>query len=178
MGLIHRLVQAHILETNGDNIIAELILPGLGRADIVDTSLGLVWEIKHAGTAPYWREVIATIQAFRYVGGYQAGVYIHGLGHAGEFNGWFLIYWGDYTYKVTYWTPSDGVILYSVKEVARQENANATVYAYDTVTQKRENHSSAQAFLFIPIMGGSGSGYCNSKDYGAWGASKFNYSFI
>lgn len=96
MGFVHRLVQAHIIATGGPNIKAELVLTGLGRADVVDVSLGTVWEVKHAGMFPDVRMREAVDQAVGYIGGEYEDILIVGLGEAGRFEGTFCIACNSY----------------------------------------------------------------------------------
>ena len=161
MGLIHRLVQAHIL-ANNPNLYVELVLPGYGRADVVDVSVGAVWEVKHAGKDPMGRTAIAAAQAAGYVGGVQGGVTVNGLGAAGEFSGSFVIILGENTYCVEYSTPVDGVILYSVADIPRiKVPADCTVYAFDEALNPQKDDALAcvlGGLAFCPA--GAGFGGC------------------
>ena len=139
MGFIHRMVQAHILETGGPNIKAELILTGLGRADVVDVSLGTVWEVKHSGMYPEVRILEALVQAVGYIGGEYEDILIVGLGESGRFEGVFCITCNGYNYEVSYNTPTDGVILYSVKETSNSQEAYAYAYEYVPKTVEQES---------------------------------------
>ena len=169
MGFIHRMVQLDILANSGPEISVELVLPGLGRADIVDTTRGAVWEVKHAGKTPELREWIALAQAVGYIGGEHQGVLIECLGDVGHFQGEFLISCLESTYLVTYCTPNDGVVLYSVKEITglEHEYEHAAIYAYVPKNTKKP-----AVMIQIPalaIAGGPGGLYVDGIYGGTWG---------
>jgi hypothetical protein len=168
MGYVHRMVQLHIRENNR-NISTEWILTGFGRADVVDTTLGVVWEVKHAGKIPEARTTEATLQALSYVGGKHGRTTITGLGEPHAFTGQFHITIEGNLYLVTYETPAPGVILYTVKEVQNNPNeatANAYAHAY-TYSPKNNNERTGVAMLGTIALGfgGGSSRFCFSKDY-------------
>ena len=152
MGFVHRMVQLHIKTTNGTNIQTELFLTGLGRADVVDRSMCVVWEVKHAGKNRYARETIAREQAKRYINGNT----IKDLGPAGRFAGTFCITVGDYIYEVNYDTPQDGVIIYTVKDTQKSPSEYNFHYAYKPDEEKEKKlapiNSNFSAYYFgIPV---------------------------
>lgn len=163
------MVQAHIKATGGPDIKTELVLTGLGRADVVDKSLGVVWEVKHSGMFPDKRMLDAAIQALGYVGGQYEDILIIGLGEADRFEGVFCITCDGHNYEVSYNTPMDGVILYSVQETANQQEEYAYAYAY---IPKMANEDQSAVVGFFGVVGFSGG--VASFD----GAGRNNYSLI
>ena len=161
MGFVHRLVQAHIIETYGPNYSAELILTGFGRADIVSIDNGHVWEVKHAGKTPELRAGVAATQAARYIGGTHGNTLITGLGAAGVFEGSFYILCASDYYQVSYTTPQKGAVLYSVKE---STGYSGEVYAaYVPQKQKKPARNS----LIVGTLGfiaGGGGGFHSAED--------------
>ena len=122
MGFIHKKVEEEIARLSLWTVATEITLTEGGRADLVDRFTGEVWEIKHAGTNPVDRMAKAQEQAERYLG--QKGVGLRGLGiettelgGLGRFNGAFLLMHLHSLYMVTYCTPKEGVVLYSVAEL-------------------------------------------------------------
>ena len=159
-GFVHRMVQLHIISVYGGIFRKELTIEGLKRADIVDTSTGAVWEVKHASTTPEKRITEAQRQAQTYVGGTsKTGTKITHLGEAGAFSGFFYILCQGSYYRVDYWTPQDGAILYSVKE---DSNYSGEAYiAYIPVTERKTSDLAALSglamlgFSFSSSSGGS-----------------------
>ena len=160
-------MQAQILATSGSEIVVELVLPGIGRADVVNTETGRVWEVKHAGKYPELRKLIAAAQAVGYIGGEQHGVLIEALGDEGEFQGEFLVFCVNRYYLVTYNTPMDGVVLYSVEDITGTENAYeyATIYNYNP---KKMPAINLIQLPFLPIAGGPGDLYLDGIYGGTW----------
>ena len=152
MGFIHRLVQSHITAMYGTRYSTEMPLSGFGRADIVDTKIGHVWEVKHAGQFPEVRATIAAAQATTYIGGTNGNTIITGLGAANAFSGYFYIQCINEYYQVTYQTPQKGVVLYSVKQV---ENYNKNPYAV-YVPQEQTNNN--KGTLALGVVGFAGAG--------------------
>ena len=153
MGFIHRAVQLHILSMNSSNIQVEWILTGFGRADVVDVSLGVVWEVKHAGKDRALRETQAKNQAKKYIGGEHDGVIIKDLGAAGRFEGEFCIRIGKYTYEVKYDTPQDGVIIYAVNETKRSITEYNAVYEYiPKISRNDENTQGCTSIVMMTVV--------------------------
>lgn len=127
-GFIHRAVQAHIISTGLFN--KELVLPGIGRADIYDPDTLEIWEIKHGGSTEDMQNQRMQ-DAFNQVNRYATKCTDKPLriGHAGAFTGSFLLNSGNLTYTVTYETPQPGVILYYVQENKRFDRDASFVYA-------------------------------------------------
>lgn len=148
-GFIHRMVQLHILQKYEHPYTKELTLGGFGRADIVDTSTGAVWEVKHASTCPNERAAIAQSQAKGYVGGRHENIKITKLGKAQTFEGSFYILCGDSLYLINYETPLDGAILYSVREVRNNRRRPFAEY----VPKKEFSSSTAQATAALIVAG-------------------------
>ena len=149
MGFIHRMVQVHIKATGGPDIKTELVLTGLGRADVVDKSLGVVWEVKHSGMFPEERMLEAVVQATGYIGGEYKDCFIVSLGESDRFEGTFCITCSGQNYEVKYYTPVDGAILYSVKETTNSKGEYAFVYEYKPKTAPKElDH--CPGFIAVP----------------------------
>ena len=152
MGFVHRMVLLHI-RMNNPNIATELVLTGLGRADVVDPSIGVVWEVKHAGNDPAVRIAEALLQAVGYIGGKQQETTIYGLGEAYRFSGTFFVSVLGTIYQVDYNTPVEGVVLYSVNEVQFRDE-ESTVFVYIPKTKKSENKAKASATKLLRHSGG------------------------
>ena len=124
-GYIHRAVQAHIVFKNSA-IKKELVLPGIGRADIYNPKTYEMWEIKHGGSTSEMkneRRLSADSQVSKYIKGAKEklGLTYH-KGHAGAFNGEFILTCDSVSYLISYDTPANGVILYYVKQLKKQES--------------------------------------------------------
>ena len=180
MGYIHSQVQRHIREHN-PGILTEVVIPKdipyLGktvnlRADIVDAETGFVWEIKHAGANPAGRALAATFQALLYtdsdyVKNGQPGRTTT-LGNPYKFYDQFMVTCIDTDYLVTYYTPSSGVILYTVQEIGdtgEYAHAYAHLPNYVFEPKKKEKMATAvaslstfmaSAFVFSKSFAGSG----------------------
>ena len=150
MGFIHRLVQAEIMANYGGNIHAELILTGFGRADLVDVSTCVVWEVKHAGQNKELRSIIAKAQATKYIGGSYEDIVIVGLGSANAFSGKFIVQCMECYYEVSYTTPDSGVVLYEVQEVNNFQGEPA--YAYYPKKSEQENQvKHGSSYIGVPV---------------------------
>ena len=148
-GFIHRAVQTHILAVYQGSYSKEISLGGFGRADIVDTDQGAVWEVKHASQNPKERALIATAQASGYIGGTNGNVKITTLGEAGAFKGFFYIQCLDCFYRVDYWTPQAGAVLYSVQEEPEYEGSAYIVF----VPRDVKDRSSTGVFIAGLVAG-------------------------
>ena len=85
-----------------------------GRADLFAD--GKVWEVKHKRSS-----ALALPQAISYVGGMTTQKEaITGLGAAGTFEGSFIINCMGESYIVSYYSPTDGVVLYDVQQMESQ----------------------------------------------------------
>ena len=136
-GFIHFAVQVHIALKYGLEYSLEMeckVEKGgqdVGRADIVSTSTGSVWEVKSFNKFDE-----AEAQLARYLGGtaIRTNTHISSLGAAGAFNGTFTIGCGSYYYDVVYFTPWAGTVLYAVSQ-GRKQSSPAELYdfAYEGV---------------------------------------------
>ena len=169
MGFIHRMVQAHIVATGGPDIKTEMVLTGLGRADVVDKSLGVVWEVKHAGKYPDARMFEAAVQAAGYIGGEYEDVLIIGLGEAGRFNGTFCITCRGQNYEVSYNTPMDGVILYTVTETSNQKEQ----YDYSYTYVPKADQETQNGLLCIAAAPAGATGFYGGGSFNGTARSKF-----
>lgn len=139
MGFIHKMVEREIERLSLGTVATEITLSGGGRADLVDRFTGEVWEIKHASTDPAGRAAQAYNQVKGYLG--QEGVGLRGIGikttdfgEEGRFNGAFMLMHGTSLYVVTYCTPSQGVVLYSVAECSlKAAYAYSYLYIYEYI---------------------------------------------
>ena len=128
-------------------------MPGIGRADIVCLSTNEMWEIKHGGsTAAAWNDGInnAIGQLDRYINN-GAGF---SKGRAGAFSGTFSIHMDSRTYLVTYKTPKEGVILYTVGPLQGQQTAPAHAFNYAPYTLYDKDTAYAlapAAFLLVTV---------------------------
>ena len=124
-GYIHRAVQAHIILKNSI-IDKELVLPGIGRADIYNPKTYEMWEIKHGGSTSEMkneRRLSADNQVSKYIQGAKEKLGLtYYKGHAGAFNGEFILTCDSVSYLISYDTPANGVILYYVKQLKKQES--------------------------------------------------------
>ena len=133
MGLVHATVQLDIVANYTGIEIEKWVNDSeevcVGRADVINQA-GHVWEVKHAGKFPALRAEIAQIQAIRYLNKTCAdsGRRVSSLGAAGTFSGTFTLSIGENYYSVSYWTPRDGAILYSVVEISKPDTV--VDYAY------------------------------------------------
>jgi hypothetical protein len=103
-------VEAHIVL--GGLAQKELVLPGVGRADIYKPETGEIWEIKYGGSSEAAQQQNtnkALEQIVRYLNNKEIPLQI---GAAGAFKGEFVLDCGGCYYLITYDTPQDGVILY------------------------------------------------------------------
>ena len=134
-GYIHRRVQERILATGMGSLGMEISVSRSngtkGRADIVNKTTGEVWEIKYANkTNPTSALVLAEKQALSYVGAACniPARKITSLGSAGMFSGTFMVNCLGVTYLVSYVTPSDGVIVYTVDALEQYDYQSDFVY--------------------------------------------------
>ena len=130
-GYIHRAVQAHIIFKN--SIMGkELVLPGIGRADIYNPTTYEIWEIKHGGSTSEMKNeriLSADSQVSRYVQGAKEKLNLsYQKGHAGAFDGNFILTCGSVSYYVTYDTPAAGVILYYIEQLKKPKPNAFAVY--------------------------------------------------
>lgn len=138
-GFVHKMVQKHI-ESNNSGVITETGSKGLGRADVVRTGDGAVWEIKHAGSNPDTRCADAYKQAKKYKDAKcKDGTIVGDPGEAGAFSGTFCISIEGNNYEVNYRTPQEGVILYTVKETTNPADSYAYSYTYVPHAKRKEN---------------------------------------
>ena len=142
-GYIHRAVQAHIV-LKYSMIEKELVLPGVGRADIYKPNTHEIWEIKYGGSSDEMmneRILIADSQVSRYVQGAKEKLdVIYQKGHAGAFAGQFIMTCDSITVLITYDTPAPGVILYYVKQLEKKKSTAFAVYpstAYNYADERR-----------------------------------------
>ena len=161
MGFIHRLVQGHIVASYGSSYSTEVVLEGFGRADIVDTKKGHVWEVKHAGQFPEARACIAKVQALKYIGGSNGNTTITALGAAHAFSGSFYIQCMAEQYHVSYNTPTEGAILYSVQKV---DNQSGEVFAVYAPKKQYENCRGNLALGMVGFVIGYGGRFDFNKD--------------
>ena len=140
-GYIHRAVQAHIVFKNSI-IDKELVLPGIGRADIYNPETYEMWEIKHGGSTDEMmnaRITNADSQVAKYVQLAKERINLpYRKGHAGAFNGEFILTCDSISYLITYDTPAAGVILYYVKQVKKQESSAFAVYPSKEYSYSKE----------------------------------------
>ena len=122
MGFIHRAVQAHIAQNN-PGVKIEARLSTFGRADVLEG--GAIWEIKHAGTDPVGRALIAGAQALGYT---WLNDEVTHLGASGKFSGTLYIQCLQNSYEVKYGTPAPGVILYTVQEIGNYDGEYDAVF--------------------------------------------------
>jgi len=155
-GAIHRAVQLHIIANKAFQ--KELFLAGVGRVDIFCPETHEVWEIKHGGSTiemQMARMTLAENQAKKYMVNYK-GKRLQ-LGHAGAFQGEFLLMCNEILYLITYTTPKPGVILYFVEQ--RQQGFNLFPdYAYNLAERKLEEKTTmafAYAFLGAAFLAGA-----------------------
>jgi hypothetical protein len=133
------------------------------RADVVDTSTGAVWEIKHSSTNTEGRIIQAQTQANGYIGSttIRNKVKITSFGSPGAFSGHFQVEFMKSLYYVSYNTPAPGVILYSVRELPTPEpNYSAYVVTKSSEKTKIEKKpaggvAAVSLPALIPICGGA-----------------------
>ena len=190
-GFIHNCVLDHITGTNGGIskelwLKREVIFPNvgfveiiIGRADLANEE-GAVWEVKHAGQNPDIRIALATAQASFYIGAkcIRNGIVLKGLGNANAFSGKFIInyvYEGIYeSYEVSYDTPSNGVVLYTVKQIKYQETAQ-----YYLANEPAHVKKSEEKPALIPILVPAGLPLGNDASYCGFNyGSGFNNSYV
>jgi RHS repeat-associated protein len=130
-GFIHNAVRDHII---GTTLIfkGELLLPGVGRADIYDPNTNEIWEIKHGGSTEQMQS-LRRVEALTQIGRYKNGAskklnMVLQAGHAGAFIGGFVINCENISYLITYDTPEPGVVLYYVRELKTYEPAASFAY--------------------------------------------------
>lgn len=109
----------------------EHVLSGIGRADIYNPDTHEIWEIKYGGSSDAMkaeRVLLADSQVSRYIKEAMKDLNtIYHKGHAGAFNGQFILCCDSISYLITYDTPKAGVILYYVEQLKKKElNAFAT----------------------------------------------------
>ena len=172
-GLIHRMVQAHIVLNSGGRIASEVNLIKQngkpGRADLLDLSTNTVWEVKHgSGNC-----ALAFGQVTSYLGGTivssKAHGTINGYGSSGAFQDFFWINCLGTTYFVYYYTPQPGVVIYEVNPAKKSMLDEEVDHVYLPKTTKRKDatlvyaisYSVATAVLVVtlartPSMSGGG----------------------
>ena len=130
-GYIHRAVQFHILFMN-NAMGKELTIPGTGRADIYNPNTCEMWEIKYGGSTNEMKNeriLSADSQVSRYVkGANEVFNSPYQKGHAGAFEGKFILTCDSFSYLITYDTPADGVILYYVEQLKKKVSTAPVVY--------------------------------------------------
>ena len=150
MGYFHRMVQAHIVEHFGGNelLLTEVTMGAVGRADLVNSKTKALWEIKHAGVDPAYREIEAFAQALCYVIFSPDGYH---LGEMGAFQGEFVILCVGHSYMVTYSTPLPGAILYRVYEIPDYDGEYFREYV--PVAQRKKKKQNAYCWKPEPVYG-------------------------
>ena len=148
-GYIHRAVQVHILSVENARAIifkTELIIPGIGRVDLVCPETNEIWEIKYGGSDD--QSFLDGISAAnKQLDGYIKDAALK-KGSAGRFNGVFTINYDSSTYVVVYTTPEPGVVIY-VFAITKTPSAQADfVYSPYTLYQEQKNLSLAQCLVF------------------------------
>ena len=151
-GFIHRMVQLHILLVyNAEAFLysKEFVMPGVGRADIIKPSTMEIWEIKYAGKVIQTRIDLATSQVERYERAFSSV----GRGSKGEFNGSFIINCIEKSYLISYTTPSEGVIIYTLTPLEEYSNSPFATFVPSTVPVEKyfpspEKKTSRLVFLF------------------------------
>ena len=138
MGYIHRMVQAHIVEHFGGNelLLTEVTMGAVGRADLVNSKTKALWEIKHAGVNPVYREIEAFAQALCYVIFSPDGYH---LGETGAFQGKFAVLCFGHSYMVEYSTTLPGAILYWVYEISGYDGECYAKYVPVAEREKKKN---------------------------------------
>ena len=127
-GWIHRKVQEHIRAQGGGLYEIEKDAydssgKSVGRVDIYEIGTGYAWEVKSVGT-----QATAYPQLEKYLGNKLKDGTVLRAGAAGKFYGEFIVNYLDFSYLVSYTTPSTGVVTYSVREITFQTEASY-VYA-------------------------------------------------
>lgn len=152
-GYIHWAVQAHILL--GGLVEKELVLLGVGRADIYKPETDEIWEIKHGGSSEAAQQK-NTNEAIKQLEGYleYKGIPLR-IGAAGAFKGEFVLDCGGCSYLITYDTPQDGVILYYMKALEKRRGDAFGVYPSLEFAKKDDRKSYAWVLgFFMPSFGG------------------------
>ena len=72
------------------------------------------------------------------------------LGYADAFNGTFYIQCGIYSYQIDYYTPSIGVVLYTVKEITDFDGEYYRVYVPKLAEIKEEGLATRPQPISIP----------------------------
>ena len=155
MGFVHRAVVEYIQASNYA-VQTEVRIDIFWRADVVQN--GAVWEVKHAGVNPALRSAQAALQAYGYV---MVSDDLNSLGNAHTFSGSFYIQYASNSYEVSYTTPFDGVILYSVTEKQNYTGEFFKVRVPVTKERKQPNYqlspspaNAAVTVIGIAIVGG------------------------
>ena len=152
-GYIHWAVEAHILL--GGLVEKELVLPGVGRADIYKPDTGEIWEIKYGGSNDISKQENtnkALEQIVRYLNNKEIPLRI---GAAGAFKGEFVLDCGGCSYLITYDTPQAGVILYYMKALEKRRGDAFGVYPSLEFAKKDDRKSYAWVLgFFMPSFGG------------------------
>jgi hypothetical protein len=150
-GYIHRAVQVHILSTNNIEAVlykSEYIMPGIGRADIVCPSTGEMWEIKHGGSSnDAWDAGISNANAR--LDKYLLNGCSFKKGRAKAFSGAFVISLDATKYLISYSTPEQGVILYTVMQLNDPQRKENFAYAPHTLYQEQKELMGIIAFAFV-----------------------------
>ena len=137
-GWIHRKVQEHIrMQGRGNYEIERGVYDSsggyIGRVDVYNIHTGEAWEVKSVAT-----QVTAYPQLERYLGNKLKSGMTLTAGGAGRFSGEFVVNYLDYSYLVSYVTPSTGVVTYSVKEISYQEKCDYEYLPASLATEEKK----------------------------------------
>ena len=146
-GLIHRLVQAHIVSDSRGKIVSEVTInDGLGRVDLLELSTNKIWEVKHG----MGNHALAQWQVSTYIGGKitskKATGKVNGYGAAGAFQDFFFLNCLGTTYFVYYYTPTPGVVIYEVKPFRKKLPDETVEHVYSPRKINGDKPSLAYAF--------------------------------
>ena len=147
MGFIHRAVVDHIASQN-PGVSIEYTLSSFGRADVFDFGIGAIWEVKHAGTDPGMRTAAAQLQAYGY---WLLNEEVNCFGKANAFSGIFYIQCLNSSYKVEYYTPVAGAVLYTVTEVGDYDGEFFRVYVPKSVDEKQKKNAFSSAPVYATL---------------------------
>ena len=164
-GLAHRLVQADIKAENFGVETEVDVDRGHYRGGRVDVyQNGMIWEVKSEGSA-----ALAAPQAESYLNCKvsRRAEYVKELGPAGAFNGTIdLSSFFGYDYVITYWTPSEGVILYRVDEVKPAKHEATEPVPAKTPARVPSPGGGAFIPIIIPMGGNPQYAYCPDPSCG------------
>ena len=140
-GAVHRKVQNDIA-SKYVGIETEVSRNG-GRMDLYRESTNEVWEVKH-GSNPVTGIISAYFSLFKYVD--SSGPY---FGENGSFSGCiYNVDLGDsfsYYYNIVYWTPVDGVVLYSFERGNLKETASKN--SAPVIVTPKKNKATGKSFI-------------------------------